>query len=323
MRWETPMMRTATGAGSSEPATFLAALRADHADYSRILSLLSREVSRLGEAAEATLPLLQEAFQFITLYLDTSHHPREDVMYERLAARSKRNARVLVALRHEHRIGTLISRRIFSQIHELLRESTPGRLSKLEKDVDRFVDQSRDHIAREERLMYSQATNVLSERDWRAIEAAAPPSNPRISLAHGGGRSYPVLARYFSSTASPYLVPGETGRLTEALGLDEAVDQYGRFVGGAVEAAILAGRQSREAVDLALQSARAVCTPRLPGTYAAALRAAFRLDVATLSRWAGEWREQYAQEPIKKRPRRGLSKADKGRSRLCPFAALG
>jgi hemerythrin-like domain-containing protein len=289
-------IKPSTRSGRRLADPFMAGLRADHAQYSRILSLLSREVSQLSVATARTLPLLREAFQFVTLYLDAYHHPREDVLYDRLARRSKRSAAVLAKLQHEHRRGTLMSKRIFSEIHELTQSATESRLTSLGGDIDLFVDQSRDHIAREERLMYSQAMQILSDKDWRAIELAAPQTDPKIGLDHGG-RRYPLLAEYFRS-AAPRLVPGEATGMVERLGLERAGAVYGEFVGRTIEAIILAGRQNREALQLAYRSVRSLCILGSPQKYADAVRSTYRQDVGTLTRWTREWREQLGIEPV-------------------------
>jgi len=270
---------------------FMAELRADHSEYSQILLLLSREVDHLNVAPRPILPLLREALQFVTQYLDAHHHPREDVLYERLARRSKRNARLLASLRDEHKYAALMSRRISKEIDALGHASTTGRLTRLGDHVNRFVDISREHIGTEERVMYSQATEALSEQDWRAIMSAAPEHASRSSMRHNAGRSYPLLAQYFHSSG-PHLLPGDSAGLLERIGLHAAGAAYGHLVGRSLEAAILARRQNVEAVRLALTSIRTMCTPRPPTAYAKAVKAAYQRDAATIARWIREWKEQ-------------------------------
>jgi hemerythrin-like domain-containing protein len=266
---------------------FMAGLRADHADFTQILSLLSRELSGLGNTPRRSLPLLCEAFQFITLYFDDYHHPREDVLYEQLGLRSKRNAKLLVALRHEHRRGTLMSRRLLSEIHERLHTRPIDSFDSLAADVDRFVDQSRAHIEREERLMYSQATAALKDKDWRVIESAAPLASSQIPLKHSG-RRYPLLARYLEAGRSR-LVP--SGSPVAWLHLDKAGETYGNFVGRIVQTVLMTRRQNQEAVQLAMRTMRAVCTPRMPSAYAEAVWSQCGRDVEMIKRWSQEWRE--------------------------------
>ncbi|MET0985298.1 MAG: hemerythrin domain-containing protein [Steroidobacteraceae bacterium] len=267
---------------------FLSSLRADHADCSRVLSLLSRQANQLIEHPRAVLPLIYEAFQFITVYLDAGHHPREDVLYEYLARRSQRLARALRSLNREHVRGAVISQQIAVKIQRLMSAPETCELEALQESIDEFVDQQRNHIAAEERVMYSTALASLSAQDWRSIEAVAPRHERRFSLNHRGNRTYPLLERYFSSNA-PHLMAATNGTLR--LGLHKATDAYGKVVGHALEAGWIALRQNREAVSLVVQSLRAVCTPQRLPAYRAAVRTAYRADVNTMARWTDEWRE--------------------------------
>jgi hemerythrin-like domain-containing protein len=278
--------------GKSEFAVrFLSDLRDDHAKYSKILSLLSREVTRLGDAPRRSLPLLRESFQFITRYLDDYHHPREDILFEQLARRSRSRMKLLAALRHEHRRGTLMSRRIASEIHEVLHSRRDGRLERLGRDVDRFVDQSRSHIGREERLMYSGASRTLTEKDWRTIESAAPTPDPVLALDGLRGQ-YPLLTRYFESS-HPRYVPGESRGLTDRLRLDKAGATYGHWVGRLVQTLMISHRHRAEAVNLTVRTVRTICTPRLPGDYAVAVYDQCGHDLREIRRWTQEWREHF------------------------------
>jgi hemerythrin-like domain-containing protein len=278
---------------SMKPAArFMAELRLDHADYSRVLSLLSREVSHLAHSPRRRLPLIREAFKFVVDYLDRYHHPREDVLYESLARRSKRHGRVLVKLRREHCRKARVSQHIYDAIQELSSTAEPRKLANVAAALDRFVAQSRDHIDREERIMYSGAARVLSSRDWLAIEAAAPQYNRLCSLRQADESNYPLLASYFRSSA-PYRVAGDGTQLVEHLRLDKAGAAYGNLVGRAVETVFLAFRQNHEALELAFESMRMLCTPRPPLAYADAIRMVYRSDVNAVSRWTDEWRYHF------------------------------
>ncbi|MET0659866.1 MAG: hemerythrin domain-containing protein [Steroidobacteraceae bacterium] len=267
---------------------FLSCLRADHADCSRVLSLLSRQANHLIEHPRDALPLIYEAFQFITVYLDARHHPREDVLYAHLGRRSQRLARALRALNREHARGAVVSQQIAAEIQRLMTKADSCELEALQEAIDEFVDQQRAHIAAEERVMYSTAIASLSTQDWRSIEAAAPRHEARSTLSHRGNRSYPLLERHFHSSA-PHHMAGTNGTLR--LGLHKATDAYGKVVGHALEAGWIALRQNREALALVMQSLRAVCTPQRFPAYTAAVRTAYRADIDTMARWTDEWRE--------------------------------
>lgn len=269
----------------------LAQLRADHGGYSQLLLLLSRERSRLAAAPRRTLPLVREALTFVTLYLDVYHHPYEDALYELIARRARKHARLLSQLKEDHKHAALISARMIKVIDGMGARGTAARLAALGEDIDRFVDLSRRHIGDEEQLMYSRAAEALSEADWQVILATAPADVRVGSHRLVAGDSYPLLKQYFRNNAR-HVMRGDSAGLLERIGLHEAGAACGNFVGRSVEASVLAARQNREAVGLALASARALFTPRSPTSYAGAVKTAYRRDTATITRWIREWKEQ-------------------------------
>ncbi len=267
---------------------FIRKLRADHALYSRILSMISREVNELPSNPRPTLALLVEAFEFIVAYFDGYHHAREDELYRQLARHSRSSANLLAALGSEHERGVQASGRILGQLRELARTSEQSRLHGLVAQVDGFVSEARAHIGLEERLMYSQRLRILSAADWRSIESQAPTPEPSMHLERSESR-YPLLWRYLGA-GGPRYVPGSTHGVLDDLGIDTAGAAYGHIVGRGVETIMLAGGQAREAASLVLLTARILLTPRLPFSYLKAARRLAHRNVGSLRRWGDEWR---------------------------------
>ncbi len=268
---------------------FIRELRADHALYSRILSMISREVNELPSNPRSTLALLVEAFEFIVAYFDGFHHAREDELYRQLARHSRSSANLLASLGSEHELGVQASGRILRQLHELSGASIPPRLHALAQEVDGFVSETRAHIGLEERLMYSRRLRVLSAADWRSVESLAPTPGSGVRLERSGSR-YPLLSRYLGAGGTRY-VPGSTHGVLEGLGIDTAGAAYGRIVGRGVQVMMLAGGQAREAVSLALHTACTLLTPRLPLSYVKVARRLVNRNVGSLRRWSDEWRD--------------------------------
>lgn len=278
--------RTFAGTRASRKL-FIRELRADHALYSRILSMLSREVNELPNNPRSTLALLVEAFEFIVAYFDGYHHAREDELYRQLARHSRSSANLLATLGSEHARGVQVSGRILGRLRELARAAVQPRLHELVAQVDGFVSEARSHIGLEERLMYSRRLRVLSAADWRSIESQAPSADPSVRLERSGSR-YPLLSRYLGAGGTRY-VPGSTHGVLD-LGIDTAGAAYGHLVGRGVEVMMLAGGQAREAASLVALTACILLTPRLPLSYVKAARRLIHRNVGSLRRWGDEWR---------------------------------
>ena len=83
----------------------------------------------LASRPQQVLPLLAEVFAFITTFMDLAHHPREDVLFARLARHSRRHARKLVQLRKSHDRGTVANRELSDRIADARRNLSADRLA--------------------------------------------------------------------------------------------------------------------------------------------------------------------------------------------------
>jgi len=299
MTREQPGWLTAPGsaAGPTDPRARGASrhcvsdLRHEHASLSCVLSVLSGEVERLPDHPRLVLPLLADAFEFVSTHVNHAHHAREEAMFARLAHRSRRKSQPSARLRREHDGQLRRTRRIRARIAEAMLAPTRDRLVTLAEEIASFVNEVREHLSREERIMHSAAVRALDTDDWTAIDRVAPPSAAQQQFGPRGGR-YPLLARYLRSTGQRTIAGDGTGVL-EHLGFDKLGYFYGEAVGYGVGTFMLAQSQGREAVTLALTSAQTLLTPRSPAAYTAIAREIVRNGLQAMSRWSDHWQMHF------------------------------
>ena len=68
---------------------YLRGLREDHARFSRVLSMIGRDAQRLLDEPEAVLPLISEAVDYVVNFQNIHHHPREEIMFAKVARASE------------------------------------------------------------------------------------------------------------------------------------------------------------------------------------------------------------------------------------------
>ena len=86
-----------------EPSeSYLRGLRADHARFSRVLSMIGRDARRIVDEPEAVLPLFSEAVDYVVHYQNVHHHPREETMFAKVAGMSEPLASTAAQLSQEH-----------------------------------------------------------------------------------------------------------------------------------------------------------------------------------------------------------------------------
>ena len=206
-------------------------------------------------------------------------------MFAKVAEGSDELAATSALLSEEHeltdRAGEELLASIQSASHSSSRRSTRQELA---RQLERFARSMRAHIAQEEDILYSEAWDTLSPADWDDLAAAAP--DP---LDRGEHERYPLLAEYVRSgqmRSTVQLDSSPLGSLLES-GLEQLSTVARQF--GLVDAT--ARRQRREAVELTLESVRAM--PNVPllrpqQTLRASAEHAHTVTAASV-RWLREW----------------------------------
>lgn len=127
----------------------LASLKAEHQRFARLLALAEEEVAGDGRAPD--LELLREVFAYMTSYPDRFHHPREDLLFARLAARAPATCADVEDLRRLHRLVAERGARLLADLTAAV-ERTPAPRSVVEPAVQEYVALFREHMEVEERL---------------------------------------------------------------------------------------------------------------------------------------------------------------------------
>ena len=202
---------------------YVRSLREDHAKFSRVLSMIGRDARRLIDEPEAVAPKFEEAVDYIVNFQNVYHHPREEVMFAKLAEVDPSLRPTAKKLAGEH--GAVD--RVGKSIQALLKHSSSEVTSKesrlrLAEKLERFAKEMRSHIRREEELLYSRVWDEFDDSDWQDITDNVPPVDP---LGKSQSRRYPLLADYVGagggrsdvSMASISLLEKMEARLDRAL----------------------------------------------------------------------------------------------------------
>jgi hemerythrin-like domain-containing protein len=100
-----------------------------------------------------------------------SHHPREDVAFERLAVRCPDLALTLARLQQEHRIIAQAGERLSALLAAALDGAVLQR-AEVEVAAAMYLVYYGNHIAHEEEDILGRAATALSAEDWDAVRRA-------------------------------------------------------------------------------------------------------------------------------------------------------
>lgn len=149
--------------------------KGEHASFRRLLDLLEAHIDLFQAGAQPNYGLLLDVVSYLRHYPDRFHHPKEDAAIERLLGREPRAAGLLQRVGGDHRVIERSGR----QLHEQLEAVVAGALvarDTVESTAATYAAYYRQHLAREERVLFPLAARLFDAGDWVAVEAAVPRS---------------------------------------------------------------------------------------------------------------------------------------------------
>jgi hemerythrin-like domain-containing protein len=119
---------------------------------------------------EPDYEILQAVIQYFQDYPESCHHPKEDMVFEKLKVRDPAAANRIGDVEAEHKIETQRLRRLVEAVEEILAGREFLRQTFHDVVFD-FIKHQRQHMDKEERLLFPAAIQRLRPEDWAAIDA--------------------------------------------------------------------------------------------------------------------------------------------------------
>ena len=150
-------------------ARMIELLRAEHRDIEQLLNVLEGELEVFERRERPDYEVIQTIISYFQDYPDCCHHPKEDMIFDKLKARDSPKAKGIGDVEAEHRQETKRLDRVARIVRNVLldREIARQTFSEVMRD---FIDQQRVHMAMEERTLFPVAENALRPEDWREID---------------------------------------------------------------------------------------------------------------------------------------------------------
>ena len=140
-------------------------LQDDHRNMARMLDLLGRELDTFKEGGRPDYDLVENILEYCLHYPDLCHHPKEDLIFEKLQARDPAAANIIGNLKLEHEKLSTLTRRFSSAVRNVLEDETLPRDWFLDVAND-YLSFSRNHMQMEEVLFFPAARTTLAPEDW-------------------------------------------------------------------------------------------------------------------------------------------------------------
>jgi hemerythrin-like domain-containing protein len=142
----------------------------EHRNIDRLLLVLEHELEVFDRSEEPDYEILQAVIQYFQDYPENCHHPKEDMVFEKLKMRDPAAAERVGDAEAEHKIETERLRRLVEAVEEILAGREFLRQTFHDVVYD-FIKHQRQHMDKEERLLFPAAVNGFRPDDWAEIDA--------------------------------------------------------------------------------------------------------------------------------------------------------
>jgi hemerythrin-like domain-containing protein len=160
----------------------LTIIRDEHRTISAILHGMEYLVWAIRKRGKQVDP---RVFHAMLYYLDTfserAHHPKEDqFLFSALRRRGAGAEALITELEKEHAGGENALRRVAQALNRY-EEGGEKEFPGFERAVERFVASYREHMRKEEELLFPLAEELLKAADWDAIDRAFAENSDPLS----------------------------------------------------------------------------------------------------------------------------------------------
>jgi hemerythrin-like domain-containing protein len=173
--------------------------RADHGNFSLLLSILEEQVAIFRDGESPDYDLMLEIVSYLRDYGDSYHHPREDAAFNILVARDPQMRLPINRLVQEHRVIAVAGEELAARLNQVINDAYVLRAT-VEAAAALYLAYYRHHLAAEEREVLPRARLLLNAQDWDVVARAAPSSaDPLFGNSPTG--TYARLAKLMAAKA--------------------------------------------------------------------------------------------------------------------------
>ena len=152
----------------------LAELREDHRNLRLLLNLLESESASITVDDEPDFELMHDIMQYMTVYSDAVHHPKEDLVYGLIREHDTEMAPSLEQVEPEHLDITKLGTTLRNDIEAIISGTAVTR-DRLESDLQDYVALLRTHIGWEEDELFPVADSLAAKNGAAGIDVGLFP----------------------------------------------------------------------------------------------------------------------------------------------------
>lgn len=180
----------------------LIAIADEHKYVLRLITILEDEARTLAEGEPADFECMADILNYITHYPDRYHHPKEELIFDRMVDADAKIQKILKTLRRDHGRVATMGQGITDAIEEVKKSSSKKKRCDLAKTIETYTLRLREHINLEETQIFVPAATLLSKADWKAIDKEIKPILDPIFGEKKSEEFMSLFGRYITHAAS-------------------------------------------------------------------------------------------------------------------------
>lgn len=142
----------------------------EHRNIEKLLHVLEQELTVFDRSDSPDYEILQAVIDYFQDYPESYHHPKEDIVFAKLKQRDPAAAIQVGDAEADHEVET----KRLSQFARAVEDVLAGReipRQTFHTVVRDFIRHQRQHMAKEEQLLFPSAVRALRPEDWADIDA--------------------------------------------------------------------------------------------------------------------------------------------------------
>lgn len=224
-------------------------LNNEHRYIASLLDGLAEQADQLLPGRTPDYALMRDIAHYMAHYPDEFHHPREDLLFDRLVERDAACAEPVRQLRDGHREIYRRSRELLDELERITSSKHDADNTRLKYLCDRYIGYYWEHINTEEGKVFPLATAKLRQDDWFAINTQAkyvddPLFGTRVR------KEYQRLSQYLATRVERVT---EDIAIAELFGIEALIEAVAAMGAAAGEMRAILGRRLRESVSESLE----------------------------------------------------------------------
>ncbi len=154
---------------SKKPAEqpLMKALRAEHRHMGTVMQLFANQIKAIEGGELVDTHVVYEIMHYMATWPDRFHHPREDLIYARVAEVDPKAADDADTLQRDHDHTAKLSRAVLQDIERWRRGEVSG-LVVVSRGRD-YIEHIHEHMNVEEKVVFPRIEETLTLQDWREL----------------------------------------------------------------------------------------------------------------------------------------------------------